>query len=143
MDTAFETSLNKIQLDMVSTCMDYCQQQCDHLYVHIIYEKNILFADFYFRINGQMCKKSRIDSSGKTVDPKKQKKALSDIIAYAREIFKLCEAHNRPVPTELRLFFDNHTNNFRAKYCYDEITNEARTDRTVSNEWFSQLSEVH
>ena len=139
MSINFETKLSDLQADVVSISMEYCNHQCDEAFVHVIYERDVLFADFFFRIDGQMLRKSQLSDDGKIVDTKRQQKALSIIIDDVRKIISLTKLYERPIPTEMRLVFNNKTNAFKADYRYDKITSETSTDRAVSDEWFKQL----
>ena len=139
MSINFETKLNDLHADIISISMEYCNHQCDEAFVHVIYESDVLFVDFFFRINGEMRRKSRLSDDGKTVDAKRQQKTLSIIIDDVRNIISLLKSHGRPIPTEMRLVLNNKTNAFTADYCYDETICTTSTDRTVSDEWFNQL----
>lgn len=139
MNVSFEAKLNELQADMISICMEYCENHCEKTFVHIIYEKGVLFVDFFFRVDGEMRRKSHLDGGGEAVDARRQQKALSIIMEDAREIFDLFTEKRQQVPTELRLVFDNESKNFNVDYSYDKITNDDLSDREVSDNWFRQL----
>ena len=105
-----------------------------------INENNTIFADFFFRINSEMFKKSKISSNENIVNPKRQQAALSIIINNTREMLKLLNEYNQPQPTEIKLVYNNKQGGeFDANYSYEEMTIEKTSDRHLSKIWFESL----
>ena len=141
MDGSFEKQFSELQADMISVCFEYCERKSDTIFVHFICENNSIFANFFFRIDGNMRKKGRLDDSGTPVSVMRQKEALSIITNDMRAILSLCDQNSKPVPTEIRIVYDVKKDSLRADYHYDQICSSEKTDRAVSDEWFDELSQ--
>ena len=140
MEKNFETQLNDLHADMVSVCVEYCNNRYDQLYIHVINENNTLFADFFYRIDGEMLKKSKICADENIVNPKRQQAALSELIGYLRKLFALFNKHGQPQPSEIKLVYDNKKNGeFSAEYSYEPVTSKEKSDRFLSQKWFESL----
>ncbi len=140
MNNSFEKQFSKFQANMVSVCLEYCKRKCEQIFIHIICENNTIFCNFFFRIDGVMCKKSKLLDKDLSVEPNIQKQALSEITNNAREIINLCETDGRPVPTEFKLIYDVGAGSLKAEYDYEPVTSQDKSDRLVSEEWFAQQS---
>ena len=53
----------------------------------------------------------------------------------------LGEKHNRPVPTELKLYYDVLTKQFRAEYKYEEVCS-SRTGKAAGEVFFEWIAEM-
>ena len=139
MSRNFENQFSRLQADMVSVCLEYGGRMCEQVYIHIICENDSIFTNFFFRAGGIMIKKSKLNGASKDISFGRQKAALSFIAKYVEEIIKLCAECSQPVPSEFRLVYDVGTGSLKADYGYGPVTSLERTDRVVSDAWFSQL----
>lgn len=140
MNSSFEKQFSELQADMISVCLEYCERKSEMIFIHIICENNSIFSNFFFRIDGIMRKKGRLNDAAAPVSIVRQKEALSIITKDVREIISLCEKNGRPVPTEFKLVYDVAMGSLKADYSYESVTSSMKSDRVVSEEWFSQQS---
>lgn len=142
MDNKFETKFSELQADMIAICLEYCERKATEIFVHVIYERDSIFTNFFFRMKEEMYKKGMLgDGIGKVSFPR-QKEALSIITNNYKELIFLCQNNSRPIPTEMRLVYDVRKGSLRANYSYDAITTNEKTARDVTEAWF-ELNRVH
>ena len=140
MDNSFEKQFSELQADMVSVCLEYSERKCETIFIHIICEKDSVFSNFFFRTNGIMRKKGKLSDMEPPVSMMRQKEALSIITNDTRKIIDLCGKSGKPMPTEFKLVYDVTAGSLKADYSYDPVTSPEKSDRIVSEEWFSQQS---
>ena len=140
MNSSFEKQFSELQADMISVCLEYCERKSEMIFIHIICENNSVFSNFFFRIDGIMRKKGRLSDTAAPVSIVRQKEALSIITKDVREIIGLCEKNGRPMPTEFKLVYDVAKGSLKSDYSYESVTSSMKSDRVVSEEWFSQQS---
>lgn len=138
MEITFEQQYSALQTDMVSICLEYCEHKASNVFIHVIYERDSIFTNFFFKINGKMFKKGKLDDSIGTVSLPRQKEALSIITKNTQALIKLCEESNKPAPTEMKLVYDVKKNSLQANYSYDAVTTAQKTAKTFAEEWFAE-----
>ena len=143
MDSNFEKQFSELQADMISICLEYSERKCETIFIHIICENESVFANFFFRINGIMRKKAKLNDAESSVSMARQKEALSIITKDTRKIIDLCEKNGRPVPTEFKLVYDVASGSLQADYSYEPVTSSQKSDRIVSEEWFCHHSTIN
>ncbi len=149
MEKVFEDYFSELQADMVSICLEYVEKRADMLYIYCSYESKMIASNFFYRINGILVKKHKLnealnpDEKGFPYDisGNRQSAALNIINEDLEEISELCEKHNRRMPTEMKLIYDVKKNSLVAKYKYDLIysTDPEKTADDVANEWFEEM----
>ena len=140
MDNNFEKQFSDLQADMISVCLEYSERKCETIFIHIICENDSVFTNFFFRTNGTLRRKGKLSDTEASVSMTRQKEALSIITNNMREIISLCDKNSKPVPTEFKLVYDVAMRSLKAEYSYEPITSPEKSDRIVSDEWFSQQS---
>lgn len=99
MDKVFEDYFSELQADMVSICMEYVEKRAERIYIYCSIEDNVISSGFFYRINGKVVKKNKLNdaikSGEKTYDVSvaRQKGAVKII---NEDIKKLNENPNPP-----------------------------------------------
>ncbi len=136
MENTFESQFSALQADMVSICLEYCERKAIEIFIHIICERDSIFTNFFFRMNGGMHKKGMLGDNIGTVSLPRQKEALSIITKNVKELIMLCENNDKPIPTEMKLVYDVQTGRLQANFSYDSVTTNEKTARDVTEAWF-------
>ena len=143
MGKVFEDYFSEIQKDMLSVCLEYANNKVDKVFVYASNENNVISSDFFFEINHKILKKSGL----KDIDPasydtsfQRQIACLKALTKDIKEIASLCKDHNRPIPTEIRLFYDTQTRKANANYQYDSVVAKTKNgiSEDVVNEWIEE-----
>jgi hypothetical protein len=135
----FETGIGDINADMVSICLEYCENKAEEIFIHVIYEQDNIFPNFFFKMDGAMYKKGNLGAGIGAVAFPRQKTAMSIITENYKKMIALCEENKQPVPTEMRLVYNTLNGDARANYRYDSITTDKMTAVDVTGKWFSSI----
>ena len=143
MDKAFEDFFSELQADMVSICLEYVDGKAGKIYIYSSCEQDKITSDFFFRIDGKLLRKHKLNEGGQRhdVSPARQKAALKILIDDTKKILFLCEEYRRPMPTEIKLIYDVTKKHLDASYSYDLVhsNDPRRTARMVVDDWYSEI----
>lgn len=61
-----------------------------------------------------------------------------------QDIHKICQKYNRPMPTQIKLIYDNVQNKVKGKYSYDFFySNSGKlTADDIFEQWYNEVKEV-
>ena len=143
MGKVFEDYFSEIQKDMLSACLEYAGHKVDKVFVYASFENNVISSDFFFEVNHQIWKKSKLKEIDATVydsSPKRQFACLDVLEKDIEEIISLCKEHNHPIPTEIKLFYNVQTKKASASYQYDPVVAKTknRISEDVVNDWIEE-----
>ena len=149
MGKVFEDYFSDLQADMVSICLEYVSNRADTIYIHCICEDNSIFCNYFYKINGVVVKKHKLNDAISNLDDifrydtatNRQDAVLSVLNSDVAELIKVCAKNKRDMPTEIRLCYDVSKNSLDAQYRYDSIYEASdKSEYEISNEWFDELS---
>jgi hypothetical protein len=139
MENTFESRFSELQADMVSICLEYCENKSETIFIHVICGIENVYANFFFKMDdGKLYKKSNLGSLVSNASLQRQKATLSIIMQNTRDLIRLCESNNRPMPSEIKLIYNVPFGQLEAEYNYDSLNRET-TASEVSEEWFNAL----
>ena len=143
MGKVFEDYLSEIQMDMLSVCLEYAGHKADKVFVYASFESNVISSDFFFEINHKIWGKNKlkeIDANVYDSSPKRQFACLDVLEKDIEDIISLCKEHNRPTPTEIRLFYNVQTKQAGANYQYDPVISKTKNkvSEDVVNDWIAE-----
>ena len=143
----FEDFFTELQADMVDICLEYAENYTDMIYIYCSCEPDIMAADVFYRINGECLRKNKInDAPGEhptyTTTAENQRTVIKVLMEDLDKIKALCEEHNRPMPTQMKLYFNGKTRAFDANYIYDIVcsNDSEKLPTDVFSEWFIEES---
>ena len=143
MAKSFEDLFVDLQADMVFACMDYVKGAADKVYVYISQEGRMTSSECFFEINGQVIQKHKLNliSSQYDVSPSNQEKCVVILVEDALQLKKLCEEHQRPMPTEIKMIYDVKKNSLDVKYKYDNqwLNHKTKSPDDIANKWFEEV----
>lgn len=138
MSKIFEDEFMDLQSGLISLCLEVTKGKVDKVFAYGSNEKKSKSFNAFFEVNGE------IRTLGKLGVPREL--AFQFLKIGTDDVQKLDtigEKYNRPVPTELKLYYDVLKKTFRAEYKYEEVCS-ARTGKCageVFDEWVAEMTE--
>ncbi len=144
MEKVFEDYFAELQTDMVSICLEYVERRAEKVYIYCSYEENTLASGFFFKVNGRVVKKNKLNEviSGEEkafdVSLARQKSVVNIINDDIKAIKELCQKYQREMPTQIKLTYDVLENKLNADYCYELVYSDdsSKTAYDVVEEWY-------
>ncbi|WP_079710252.1 DUF600 domain-containing protein [Paraliobacillus ryukyuensis] len=149
----FEDYFSELQTDMVAICLEYVDNKADEIFIYCSYEPKMYVFDFFYKINGKVVHKHRLNEASKELDSQqnrvydvskeRQKAALRIGNQNLKLIHKKCEEFNKDMPTEMKLHYNVKKNSLKGRYRYDlvySIDDELLPD-DIFDLWFEEVKE--
>ena len=130
----FEDEFMDIQSDIIGMCLDFVDGKVDKVYGYgLIKEKQTMFNVFY-----------TVDNKTKwTHEFRRERKEIFQLLKEAtaclNEIRKLCKQHERQLPNELRMVYNNQTGKYESSYKYGEIETEEFSVDDIFDQWKEEV----
>jgi hypothetical protein len=132
---------------MVSICLEYVENRAEQIFIYCSFEEKVISSDFFYYINGEVVRKHKLNEAIDNYEfqydtsIERQKGVMNIINENIEEMIKLCEEHNKDMPSEIKIIYNVHNNSLKAEYKYDLVySNQAdKTADEVSMEWFEQI----
>ena len=144
MGKVFEDYFSELQTDMVEICLEYVEDRAEKIYIYCSFEGVVQSCNFFYKVNGKVVKKSRLNDV--IVDGQEEYDVSiprqRDVMAILNEdmvaLRKLCEEHQREMPTQIKLIYDVAANSLDADYRYDIIYSNHKNKMAddILEEWF-------
>lgn len=133
MENAFEDEFMGVQEDLIALSLEYVDSKAEKVFVYGSIEKGSLSMNTFYFINGRvvwpnevneaLLQSQRIDDSSD-----RQIEMLSIGADDLKRLVSICEKYEKPVPSEVKLIFDNETKEFNACYRYNDTLEDLDTD---------------
>lgn len=144
MGKVFEDYFSELQADMVSICLEYVENRAEKIYIYCSYENRMISSDFFYKINGKVIERHKlndvlVDGQNKyDVSVNRQNSVLKIINGDIMALAKLCQEHQREMPTQIKLVYDVAVNRLNADYGYDLFysNDESKIASDIAEEWF-------
>lgn len=126
MTKLFEDEFMDVQEGMLSLCLEYVSFNADKVFVYGSIEGGATSMNAFYLINGKIVWPNEVNgalSSSEQIDdsPERQLQMLSIGVDDLGRLASICEKFEQPVPTQLKLVYDNRTKKFEANYSYDPV----------------------
>ena len=136
MSRVFEDEFMDLQTGLISLCLEVTQGKVDKVFAYGSNEKKSTMFNAFFEVNGEI----------KTLNMLGVSKELAfQFLGLGLEDLEKLNAigakYNRPIPTELKLYYDVRAKKFKSEYKYEEVCS-ARTGKSageVFNEWLAEM----
>ncbi|CAI8707233.1 MULTISPECIES: immunity protein YezG family protein [Bacillus] len=143
----FEDKFSDLQADMISICMEYVEDRADKVYIYASREAGIISGSFFYCINNKHVERHKVNDALEDgderydVSTKRQSMVLRIICEDIEKIEELYKEYERDMPTEMKLIYDVHSGNFKAKYKYDLVytNDDVKTVSHIADEWFEEV----
>ena len=136
MGKVFEDEFMDLQAGLISLCMEVTEGKVDKIFVYGSNEKKSTMFNAFFEVDGKIKTMSMLGVSRELAF-----QFLDLGIEDLEKLDAIGAKYNRPVPTELKLYYDVHTGKFRSEYKYEEVCS-AKTGKAagdVFNEWIAEM----
>ncbi len=117
MNKIFEDEFTDIQSQIISLCLEFSEQvNIERIYAYCSIEGNATSFNAAFVENGIIKLNTEIDSNLPRTFAF-LKAGCSD----TKKIKEICEKYQKPIPTEIKMYYDVQTGKFKADYKYSPI----------------------
>ena len=136
MSRVFEDEFMDLQTGLISLCLEVTQGKVDKVYAYGSNEKKSTMFNAFFEVNGEI---KTLNMLGVSKELAFQFLGLG--IEDLEKLNAIGAKYNRPIPTELKLYYDVRARKFKSEYKYEEVCS-ARTGKSageVFNEWLAEM----
>ncbi len=138
MATGFEDEFTDKQTEIIAMCMEAVDGNADKVYAYGSIEKTSRMFNVFYLVNG---KTQMLNAFGVPGDRIFQYLRLG--MEILEEMKEICERHDRPVPTELRMIYDNKTGEYDGYFQYEPIWTEESdisiTPNSIFRDWREEI----
>ena len=130
----FEDEFMEVQSGLISLCMEFIgENEVDKVYAYGSIEDGSYSFNVFFEVNGEI-------KNPKAFEPQEHKifKFLNVGTLELTNIEDVCTQYNKPVPTEIKLYYDVKTGKFNAHYKYEPICVD-KCAGDVFDEWMAEI----
>lgn len=137
MTKVFEDEFMEVQAGLISLCLEFAgraRKDVDLVYAYCYLEDGDTSFNVFYECNGKLLRADQFGLGMLTLD------FLMIGMQDLQEIRKVCDNHNQPIPTEMRLVYTPKTNRFKADISYDVICplNSDLECGEVFDAWFEE-----
>lgn len=129
----FEDEFMEVQSGLISLCMEFIgENEVDKVYAYGSIEDGSYSFNAFFEVNGE-------NKKPKAFEPQVQKiyKFLNVGTLELANIEDVCTQYNKPIPTEIKMYYDVKTGKFNADYKYEPVCVD-KSAGEVFDEWMEE-----
>lgn len=112
----FEDEFMEVQSGLISLVLEATGNIVDKVYAYCSIEAKSKMFNVFFEVNGEV---RTINTLG--LDSAYTMQVLELGTKDLDKIKEVCSAHNRSVPSEIKMYYDVRTDKFKAEYKYGEV----------------------
>ena len=136
MSKVFEDEFMDLQTGLISLCLEVTHGKVDKVFAYCSNEKKSKMFNAFFEVDGEIKTLNLLGVSNDLTD-----QFLDVGISDVLRLDAIGAKYNRPVPTELKLYYDVRTRKFRSEYKYEEVCS-ARTGKSAGQVFFEWIAEM-
>ena len=136
MNRQFEDEFMDLQSGLISLCLDAAEKKVDKVYAYASIEEKSKMFNAFFEINGEIKTLNQLGLSSSLIS-QFLKLGTGDL----EKIRSVCKSFNKPVPTEIKMYYDVITGNYNADYKYNEVCS-ARTGIGAGEVFMHWITEI-
>ena len=140
MSHQFEDEFMDLQSELVSLCLEAIGKKVDKVYAYASIEEKSKMFNAFFEVKGEIKTLNQLGLSNSIIN-QLLKLGTGDL----ERIKSVCKSFNKPMPTEIKMYYDVNTGKFNADYKYNEVCS-ARTGVSAGEifmNWISQVKETN
>lgn len=115
-DKVFEDEFMEVQSGLISLCLEFVKNAVDKIYAYCSIEADSSSFNAFFEVNGQIKSTNDIEAEQRMIF-----KFLNTGLLDLEDIREICQKHNKPTPTEMKLYYDVNSGKFNADYKYTPV----------------------
>ena len=129
----FEDEFSAKQTDMIQLALEYAdrvEQKVDTVYIYKDDKNNIVMLH-------ELSKKGKSEPEIDNLIFSVLKLGNKDL----QDIHKICQKYNRPMPSQIKLIYDNVQNKVKGKYSYDLFysNSDTLTADDIFEQWYNEV----
>ena len=145
----FDDEFSAKQTDIIQLALEYAERvghQVATVYIYCSFETMYSFDVFYKDDKNNIVMLHELSNKGMS------KSEIDNLIFSVlklgnkdlQDIHKICQKYNRPMPTQIKLIYDNVQNKVKGKYSYDLFySNSGKlTADDIFEQWYNEVKEV-
>ena len=144
----FEDEFSAKQTEMIQLALEYAarvEQKVDTVYIYCSFETMYSFDIFYKDDNNNIVmlhELSKKDMNGFELD-----NLIFSVLKLGnqdlQDLHKICQKYNRPMPSQIKLIYDNKQNRVKGKYSYDLFysNSDTLTSGNIFEQWYNEVKE--
>ena len=144
----FEDEFSAKQTDMIQLALEYAdrvEQKIDTVYIYGSFEKMYSFDVFYKDDRNNIVMLHELSQKG--MSESEIDNLIFSVLKLGnqdlQDIHKICRKYNRPMPTQIKLIYDNIQNKVSGKYSYDLFysNSDTLTADDIFEQWYKEIKE--
>ena len=144
----FEDKFSAKQTDMIQLALEYAdrvEQKIDTVYIYGSFETMYSFDVFYKDDRNNIVMLHELSQKG--MSESEIDNLIFSVLKLGnqdlQDIHKICRKYNRPMPTQIKLIYDNIQNKVSGKYSYDLFysNSDTLTADDIFEQWYKEIKE--
>lgn len=145
----FEDEFSAKQTDMIQLALEYAdrvEQKVDTVYIYCSFETMYSFDIFYKDDENNIVMLHELSNKG--MSESEIDNLIFSVLKLGnkdlQDIHKICQKYNQPMPTQIKLIYDNVKNSVNGKYSYDLFysNSDTLTADDIFEQWYNEMKEV-
>lgn len=136
MNLKFEDEFMDLQSELISLCLEVAEGQVDKIYAYASIEEKSKMFNVFYEINGEIKTLNQLGLNSSLIN-QFLKLGTGDL----EKIKSACKRFNKPVPNEIKMFYDVFTGKYNADYKYNEVCS-ARTGISAGEVFVNWMDEI-
>lgn len=136
MEKLFEDEFMDVQSEFVSLCLEVAEQEVDKVYIYCSIEKKSKMFNAFFDINGQIRTLNQLGINDALI-----MQFLELGTHDLEKIENVCRTYNKPIPTEMKMYYNARTGKYNAQYQYVEVCS-AKTGKSSGEVFWDWVCEI-
>lgn len=144
----FEDKLSEIQTDMIQLALEYAERverRVEAVYIYCSFETMYSFDVFYKDDKNNIVMLHELSNKG--MSESEINNLIFSVLKLGnkdlQDIHKICQKYNRPMPSQIKLIYDNVQNKVKGKYSYDLFysNSDTLTADDIFEQWYNEVKE--
>ena len=136
MSDQFEDEFMDIQSELISLCLEVTEKQVQIIYAYASIEDKSKMFNVFFKINGEIKTLNQLGIEGNFI-----KQFLRLGTEDLENIKAVCKKYRKPIPTEIKMYYDVNSGKYNANYKYNEVCS-LRTGISAGEVFMNWISEI-
>jgi len=136
MSHQFEDEFMDLQSELISLCLEATEKKVDKVYAYVSIEEKSKMFNAFFDVNGEVKTLNQLGLSNSIIN-QLLKLGTGDL----EKIKSVCKRFNKPVPTEIKMYYDVNTGKYNADYKYNEVCS-ARTGVSAGEIFMNWITDI-
>lgn len=136
MSHQFEDEFMDLQSELISLCLELTERKINNIYAYASIEEKSKMFNAFFKVNGEIKTLNQLGLSNSLIN-QFLKLGTEDL----EKIKSVCKNSHKPVPTEIKMYYDVKTGKYNADYKYNEVCS-ARTGVSAGEIFINWISEM-